>query len=321
MLESNPKTLLRCLEFYQEDCLARGESSRTVEGKGYSLKRFIKWCAGQDITLIADITLPLVELYRRHLHQHRKQSDKEPLSRNTIRGHLTCIKTFVRRLYYHEVINTNPLERLELPKVEQSLPTGYFTLKELDKIYFQIKISSSYPVRDRAIFETFFASGIRLSELSHLDVTDIDFEHKLLTVHKGKGRKDRRVPIVARTCYWIERYLIEERSNLVHPGSGAALFLPKDGFRFRKNQLGRIVSKYKEKVGINRRGACNLLRHATGTLMHENGAEIRYVQKMLGHSSISTTQVYTHVSPNKLKEVYFKTHPYAGDTLGEQRHE
>ncbi|WP_223671303.1 tyrosine-type recombinase/integrase [Kangiella shandongensis] len=194
-------------------------------------------------------------------------------------------------------------------------------MSELDKIYYQIKISSTHPVRDRAIFETSFASGIRSSELAHLDVGDIDFEGRMLTVRQGKGNKDRRVPIAARACYWIERYLIEVRPKLAHPSSGETPFLSKEGTWMRRYQLGHVVKKYMQKVGIHRHGACNLLRHATATLMHENGADIRHIQSMLGHSDISTTQVYTHVSPNKLKEVYFKTHPYAQDKTGEQRHE
>ncbi|NVJ65345.1 MAG: tyrosine-type recombinase/integrase [Gammaproteobacteria bacterium] len=315
------KTLIACLKFYLEDCLACGESSRTVEGKESNLNNFLKFCFAEDVEHIKDVDKHLAEKYRRYLNSYRQPFNEQPLSKGTIRNKLTAVKTFCERLYYHEITPNNILEKFRLPKRGKRLPTGYFTLEELSKMYYQASLCGWKGIRDIAVLETYFGSAIRCMELANLDIQDVDFKSNLLTVRQGKGDKDRRVPITDRTCYQIERYLIHVRPKLAHANSGKALFLPNDGKRYRKHQLTYLVNKYKRKIGINRRGACNLLRHATATLMHEHGADIRDLQEMLGHADISTTQVYTHVSPNKLKEVYFKTHPYAINPIRGESHE
>lgn len=119
------------------------------------------------------------------------------------------------------------------------------------------------------------------------------------------------MPIAERACLWIDFYLKEVRPKLATAQSSATLFIDDNGLAFREQQLTRMVSKYVKRAGIKIKGACNLFRHGTGTLMHENGADIRHVQEMLGHADISTTQIYTHVVINKLSEVYLSTHPVA----------
>ncbi|NKI19331.1 tyrosine-type recombinase/integrase [Spongiibacter sp. KMU-166] len=138
----------------------------------------------------------------------------------------------------------------------------------------------------------------------------------MLTIRKDKGEKDRRVPIAKSGCVWVQLYLTHVRPGLQQLDSGDALFLDNRGRPFREHQLTQIVSKYVRRAGIRKPGACNLFRHSTATLMHENGADIRVVQEMLGHADISTTQVYTHVTINHLREVYAKTHPAARSGTG-----
>ncbi|MET1255322.1 tyrosine-type recombinase/integrase [Aliikangiella maris] len=128
-------------------------------------------------------------------------------------------------------------------------------------------------------------------------------------MNHGKGGHERRVPIAERACQWITVYLEQVRPKLANIESGVTLFLANDGLKYRPQQLTRLASKYVRRAGIKKPGACNLFRHSTATLMHENGADIRYVQEMLGHADISTTQVYTHVTINKLREVYKLCHP------------
>ena len=166
-------------------------------------------------------------------------------------------------------------------------------------------------IRDRAVLETYFATGIRRMELAGINTIDVDMISGLVTVLRGKGAKDRRVPIANRACAWIERYLEKSRPILAGEFSDDALFLDDKGLRFRGHQLSYKVSTYVKAAGIRHQGACKLFRHSTATLMHEKGADLRYIQEMLGHTDISTTQIYTHVTINRLREVYARTHPAA----------
>lgn len=304
-----PSTLIQCLDFYLEDCLARGESQRTVEGKASSVGLFLRWCLTQDIRLPQDVSLQTFEAYRRYLHQYRQPFNGKPLDIATIRNRLTATKVFFKRLFYHEIIETNPAERLELPKVPRRLPSGFLTVEEIERVLQQTLLHGMTGIRDRAVMETYYATGVRRMELARLKVSDVDLKEGLITIYRGKGNKDRRVPIAQRACNWIQVYLNKVRATLATIESGATLFLDNEGLKYREQQLTYLASKYVKRAGIDKRGACNLFRHSTATLMHENGADIRHVQEMLGHADISTTQVYTHVTINKLKEVYYQTHP------------
>ncbi|MRX27285.1 tyrosine-type recombinase/integrase [Kangiella sp. HZ709] len=303
-------SLLACLKFYLEDCLARGESSRTVEGKESNIGGFIRFCISEGAINIDDVDIHLIEKYRRYLSSYRQPNTKQPLSRGTLRNKLTAVKIFVSRLYYHEVIPANFAERLPLPKTSRVIPADSFTLDEFNRMIFQASLCGWRGVRDIGVLEVYLGGALRCMELANLDIKDVDFEKRVLVIRNAKGNKDRVVPISYRTCYQINRYFELIRPKLAIPESGNALFLPNDGKRYRKHQLTYLVNKYMKKTGINRRGACNLLRRSTAILMLENGADIRFIQEMLGHADISTTQIYTHVSPRMLKKVYKKTHPF-----------
>lgn len=309
------KLLDECLTFYLNDCLARGQSSRTVDGKSYSVGYFISWCKTQQIVKPREVNKFTLEAYRSYLNVYRQPFNGRPLELATIRNRLTSVKTFLRRLYFFEVLDCDPSERLELPKVPRRLPTGYLNEAQIEKILRQTLLFGEKGIRDRAVMETYYATGLRRMELADLQIGDIDMSSKLLTVNRGKGDKDRRVPIARRACDWVQLYLERVRPNQAGIDSGLALFLANDGLAFREQQLTRLASKYVRRAGIDKRGACNLFRHTTATLMHENGADIRHVQEMLGHADISTTQIYTHVTINKLRETYKRTHP-AAKTIG-----
>lgn len=289
--------------------MARGESQRTVDGKASNVGLFLRWCFSQNIRLPEAVSLQTFEAYRRYLHQYRQPFNGKPLNIATIRNRLTATKVFFKRLFYHEIITVNPAERLELPKVPRRLPSGFLSVEEIERVLQHTLLHGMTGIRDRAVMETYYATGVRRMELARLKMQDIDFTEGLLTIYRGKGNKDRRVPIAKRACDWIQVYLNEVRPKLATIQSGATLFLDNEGLMYREQQLTYLASKYVKRAGINKKGACNLFRHSTATLMHENGADIRHVQEMLGHADISTTQVYTHVTINKLREVYGKTHP------------
>ena len=144
-----------------------------------------------------------------------------------------------------------------------------------------------------------------------LDIDDINLSEGLLRVNHGKGGNERIVPISVRACEWVALYLTKVRPHFAKISSGSTLFLANNGKRYKAGKLSEMVGRYVRLSGMKRGGACHLFRHATATIMLDNGAELRHVQEMLGHADISTTQIYTHVSRTKLNEVYNKSHPSA----------
>jgi integrase/recombinase XerD len=164
-------------------------------------------------------------------------------------------------------------------------------------------------VRDRAILEVFYSTGIRRVELCHLQLQDIALSRLTLYVKNGKGGKDRLLPLGARAGLWIAEYLQKVRPQLTVDEQNHTLFLNDYGEMFSDNKLGDKVKRLLKQAGITVPGACHLLRHAMATHMLENGADIRFIQVMLGHAQLDTTQIYTHVSIRKLQEVHALTHP------------
>lgn len=309
-----PKTLVACMEWYLEDCLVKGLSPRTIEGKRSSLKAFTQWALSEDLKRPQQVGIDEIEAYQAYLSRYRQPISKQPLQKPTVRNRLTAVKVFFRRLQVRGMIKDNGLALMELPKVPRQLPKGYLEVEEIEATLQQSLLHDHKGLRDRAMLAVFYATGIRRMELANLNVGDVDVKTRVVTVLKGKGEKDRRVPIAQSACTWVQLYLTHVRPSLQQLHSGSALFLDNKGLKFREHQVTRIVSKYVQRAGISKPGACNLFRHSTATLMHQNGADIRVVQDMLGHADISTTQIYTHVAINHLKKVYAETHPAARDT-------
>lgn len=304
-------TLLECLVFFLQHCMAYGQSSRTIETKESNLKIFIDWCSTKQIHCIHEIDKFVIEEYRGFINQYRQPHNNKPLSKGTKRNRLTAVKVFLSKMYFFEVIDVDIASRFELPKVPRPLPMGYLSAEQAERVFAQTLLYGVKGLRDRVVLETYYATGIRRMELANINISDLDRQKRILTIYHGKGDKQRRLPIAERTCLWIDFYLKKVRPTLASAKSGAALFIDDKGLAFREQQLTRMVSKYVKRAGIKVKGACNLFRHGTGTLMHENGADIRHVQEMLGHADISTTQIYTHVAITKLAEVYASTHPAA----------
>ncbi len=214
-------------------------------------------------------------------------------------------------MHHKGLLGSNSLAGIELPRSGMALPRALFSVDEIERILAQPMMFGIHGLRDRAILEVFFATGIRRSELMMLDFDDINFQEHLLRVNHGKGHKERIVPISERACEWLTLYLGKIRPMVSFIGSGSALFLANNGKRYSASKLSEMAARYVKLSGIKRAGACHLFRHATATTMLDNGAELRHVQEMLGHASILTTQIYTHVSRAKLSEIYDKTHPSA----------
>ena len=168
-------------------------------------------------------------------------------------------------------------------------------------------------LRDRAMLELLYATGVRRGELVKLALFDLDLERQALMVREGKGLKDRMIPTGERAVLWCERYLQEARPELAREPDNGVLFLTVTGLSIYDQNLSRLVSSYVRDSGIGKPGSCHLFRHTMATLMLEGGADIRYVQQMLGHANIASTQIYTRVSLRKLRAVHAATHPGAAN--------
>lgn len=264
----------------------------------------------RNVTRIDQINLDLMDGYAAYLNAYRKPLDNKPLCAAQKRNLLTFVKTFVKYLYIKGLLSANPLQNIELPSKGEQIPKALYTEEEIEVILEQPLLFGIKGLRDRAILETFFATGIRRDELVKLNVDDIDFSAKLVRVH-GKGKKERLVPISQRGCEWVAFYIGKIRPMFAFIGSGKALFLANNGKRYIPGKLSDMASQYVKLAGFDRTGACHLYRHNTATTMLDNGADLRHIQEMLGHASILTTQLYTHVSRKKLSQVYQDTHPSA----------
>ena len=182
--------------------------------------------------------------------------------------------------------------------------------EEIDRLLALPDITDPFGLRDRTILELFYATGIRRTEMTRLDRGDYDSSARTLLVRKGKGGKSRLLPVGERATWWLERFLSESRPLFSHLPAETSLFLSGYGTRFSPAYLGNWVAKLMKRAGIEKAGSCHLFRHSCATAMLEGGADIRYIQEMLGHARLETTQIYTHVSIRALTEVHARCHPH-----------
>ena len=294
---------------------AKGVRQTTITYRHRALRRFILWCAERGIAHANEVTLPIIERYQRHLYHYRKR-DGEPLSWSSQRAEVVPLKSFFQWATRSHHILTNPASDIELPRQAMRIPRHVFSIAEIETIMNQTDIGTPQGVRDRAMLETLYSTGIRRSELVNLNERDIDLVRGTLLVIEGKGRKDRMVPLGSRACAWIARYRDEVRPDLVATDDERALFLNDYGQRHVRNALGDLVKRYIGQAGFAVPGSCHLFRHAMATHMLENGADVRYIQAMLGHANLNTTQIYTKVSITKLQQIHAATHPARLERIG-----
>lgn len=299
--------LSEAAEFYTEFCRAKNFSGDTVKSQAVALERFRIWALQHQVTRPQEVDLELLEQYRLYLHAYVSHKTKKLLSIKTQASLLVHVKMMMRQLFRRRVITHNDCELFDIPKVPHSLPPIVLKVDEIERILSQTYFSGQKGVRDRAILEIFYATGMRRTELSRLKIADVDTVANTIRV-QGKGRRERLIPIAPRACSAILKYIREYRPKQVSAESGDTLFLSRSGKPIRPTKLTDLVSTYVRRSGINA-GACHLFRHATATLMLDGGADIRHVQEQLGHVSIASTQIYTHVSIKQLERVYHNTHP------------
>lgn len=285
-----------------------GYSADTISRRETALRRFVEWCDARGLNHPNQISKPILERYQRHLYYYRK-ADGQPLTLGTQHSLLAPLKTFFKRLAQDNHLPYNPASELTLPKHPKRLPRDILSVEEVESILNAANPDSPGGLRDRAVLETLYSTGLRRMELVALKVYDIDRRRAIVIVREGKGRRDRIIPIGQRALAWLEKYLDDSRPQLLLNLQVEALFLNDYGDPLPREALARLVKRHMDQAGIHKTGSCHLFRHAMATHMLDNGADTRFIQAMLGHADLATTQIYTHVSVEKLKAVHAATHP------------
>ncbi|MEW8029208.1 MAG: site-specific tyrosine recombinase XerC [Candidatus Thiodiazotropha sp.] len=304
----DPQGMYQMVQAYLQWMAIKNYSDKTINGREFFLLWFLEWCGQRGLIRPSEITKPILERYQRYLFHYRKKNG-DPLSFRSQFNRLVAIRAWFKWLAKENHLLYNPASELELPKLERRLPKAVLTEREAESVLNQTDLGEPMGLRDRAILEVLYSTGIRRQELIDLLVQDVDPERGTLFVRQGKGRVDRMIPIGERALQWVDKYLETTRPELACGRDEGRLFLSRYGQTISPNSLSSLVRNYIDKAHIGKRGSCHLFRHTLATLMLENGADIRFIQAMLGHVKLDTTQIYTQVSIKKLKEVHTLTHP------------
>ena len=295
---------------YSEYLRVRQRAESFVEKRARDLEQFNGWCSDRGITRIDDVTRPVLERFQRWLFLYRKKNGK-PLGVSTQYSKLCSVKMFFKWAARQHHVMHNPASELEMPKMPMRLPQDVLTPAEAEQVLSQADVDDILGIRDRAMLEVLYSTGMRRTELARLRLHDISHERGTVMIREGKGKRDRVVPIGERALTWLRKYIDDVRPKIVVEPDPQVLFLSATGEVFHPDYLSRMIRQYVEAAQIGKRGSCHLFRHTMATAMLENGADIRFIQVMLGHAKLETTTVYTRVSIAKLKEIHTATHPAA----------
>jgi len=292
-------------EFLHYLSIEKNASLHTIRDYTTDIKNFIEFIANNEILAVVPGTVNSIMLraYLNHLK-------KKEYSRRTIARKIAALRSFFRYLCRENIILENPFTGLRTPKLEKRLPS-FFDQGEIENLL-QLPDNSLLGDRDRAILELLYASGSRVGELTRLQIHDVDFPNRCILVY-GKGSKERIVPIGCKAVEALQKYLHFSRPRLcanIEP-MHQVLFVNHRGGPLTDRSVRRILEKYVDIMALTKHVSPHTIRHSFATHLLDNGADLRCVQELLGHVSLSTTQIYTHISKEKLKSVYHKSHPRA----------
>lgn len=304
----DPESLYHHMQRYLAHLGVKGQSPHTAAGTKAALSRFIRWCQERSLTSPGEVDRASVERFQQHLYYHRK-ANGEPMTARSQQLLLIPLRLWFAWMVKQGTLPHSPAAELELPKVARRLPKAILTTKEMEAVLAMPDLTTAVGLRDRAIMETLYSTGIRRMELTRLTIHDVDRERGTVFIREGKGRKDRIVPIGERALAWIAAYRDRARPELVGQQDTGHLFMNSLGNPLRPFHLTMLTRNYVIKSGIGKEGACHLFRHTCATVLLEGGMDTRYIQDILGHASLETTQVYTRVSIQTLKAMHTAIHP------------
>ena len=285
-------------QFIDQAWLTKGLSRNTLEAYRRDLNALETWLKGQDITGVTS-SLLLQYLAERH---------REGVSARTSAREMSTFRSFFGWMIRENLIDEDPTSAIPLPKIGRHLPATLSEL-EVERLLAAPEIDTPRGLRDRAMIELLYATGLRVSELVGLRVTNFNLRQGVVRVDSGKGDKDRLVPVGELALDWLQRYLAEAREMLLGEHKSEALFPGRHGQFMTRQTFWHAIKRYALAAGIEHKLSPHVLRHAFATHLLNHGADLRSVQMMLGHTDLSTTQIYTHVAATRLKSLHQKHHP------------
>jgi integrase/recombinase XerD len=292
------KTMLD--QFLHYLTVEKGLSDNTIEAYHHDVGRFLGHLREKEIQDFSRVD-------RVNLRAFLAGLRRQGLSTRSIARNQAALRTFFRFLLLEGILESNPAEDLESPKTDRNLPE-ILTLREVEELLEQPDLKTPLGIRDRAMLETLYATGIRVSELIQLSIHQVNLEGGYALIY-GKGSKERIVPLGSEAIQWITHYVQGVRMGLLRGKESPSLFLGRSGKGMSRQRFWKSLKGYGQKAGIRKRMSPHLLRHSFASHLLERGADLRSVQMLLGHADISTTQIYTHVTGERLKKVHKKYHP------------
>ena len=277
--------------------LSTGASKNTLAAYRSDLKIFNKWLAGKSF----------ISVNSKHIQDYFSDRQKNNIGSSTQARILTCLHSFYQYLLANQLIKKDPTEQLSQPKIEKKLPV-FLNIQEVEKLLEAPSGSSLFGQRDRAMLELLYSCGLRVSELINLSYHNINLKEEFIRIH-GKGNKERVLPMGEIAIDYLMKYETNARPVLLKNGQSDSYFLSNRGSAMSRQNFFYIIKAYANQVGIDKPLSPHSLRHAFATHLVQKGADLRSVQLMLGHSDISSTQLYTHIQNAQLKAQHAKHHP------------
>ena len=302
-LTETTKTYLKHFLIYLE--VEKNFSKHTIRAYNSDILSFLLWLDSVQIE----------ETNHTKLKEYLIFIQRFNYTKTTLARKIAAIRTFYRFLYREKIIDVNPANSVHAPKKNKSLPK-FLSNNEIEQILNNIKIETPAGYRNRVILELLYATGMRISELSNLNFSNLNLEENEITV-MGKGAKERIVLVSTRAKEFLQKYINNVRFMIVEDGQqpeqteNSPVFINKTGYRLQPQSVRAAINDIVKKIELPKKVTPHVFRHSFATKLLENGADLRVVQELLGHASISNTQIYTHISTERLKEVYNKSHPRA----------
>jgi integrase/recombinase XerD len=294
------------LEFLAYLELERGLSRNTLEAYRSDLQQYGQFLDARGVDPL-DVTPADLAAFATELAAGRE--GRRAVAPRTVSRKIACLRSFYRHLRREQILDRDPTSELRAPRAPERLPK-VLSRDEIHRLLAQPRGSSPSALRDRALLETMYACGLRASEAIALEVSNVDLEAGILRTH-GKGSKERIVPIGSKAIEALQAYLALARPRLVGPREETRLFVNLRGAGLSRQGLYKIVQRHARRAGLEHRMSPHTLRHTFATHLLAGGCDLRSLQEMLGHADIGTTQIYTHLSTERLRDVYFEAHPRA----------
>ncbi len=298
----NPESLKLLEEFKLYLEVERNLSIHTAKAYSTDITIFLNWTQNRSPQTFTHKDI------KEYLAFIQTQSYSKP----TVSRKIAALRTFYKFMYREKLVTTNPASNIKTPKKPKKLP-DFLTEEEVDEVLNQVDITTPSGYRNRTIFEVLYATGIRISELCSLNFEDLNLESNEITVF-GKGGKERIVLISNRAKQYLEKYIQTMRRQICADDyftQSSPVFINNTGFRLQQRSINRTLSELSKKINFSKKLSPHVFRHSFATKLLEKGADLRVVQELLGHANISNTQIYTHVSAERLRQTYIKAHPRA----------